>query len=170
VFLAEEMTMSVTTNWTDICEDPVLQELPYKIQTDKWGNIVMSPATNEHGMYQAKIVSLLSRFMSTGVIISECSVQTSEGVKVADVAWASDTFMQRNRGSNPFLEAPELCVEILSPSNTLQEMEEKKELYFARGAQEFWVCDRSGRMTFSQNTGVLPTSRLFGAFPLTFEI
>jgi Uma2 family endonuclease len=78
--------------------------------------------------------------------------------------------MQRNRGSNPFLEAPELCVEILSPSNTLQEMEEKKELYFARGTQEFWVCDRSGRMTFSQNTGVLPISRLFGAFPLTIEI
>ncbi len=32
-------------NWASICENPVLANLPYKIQTDKWGNIVMSPAT-----------------------------------------------------------------------------------------------------------------------------
>ena len=32
-------------NWASICENPVLANLPYKIQTDKWGNIVMSPAS-----------------------------------------------------------------------------------------------------------------------------
>lgn len=113
-------------SWAEICNDPVLKDLPFKIQTDKWGHIVMSPATNEHGMYQAKIVALLSRLLATGTVISECSVQTHEGVKVADVAWASDDFMRRNRGTTPFQEAPELCVEILSPSNTLTEMDEKK--------------------------------------------
>ena len=75
-------------SWAEICNDPVLKDLPFKIQTDKWGHIVMSPATNEHGMYQAKIVALLSRLLATGTVISECSVQTHEGVKVDDVAWA----------------------------------------------------------------------------------
>jgi len=152
-------------NWTEICVNPVLRELPFKIQTDKWGHIVMSPASNEHGMYQAKIVALLSRLLEKGAIITECSVQTREGVKVADVAWASDDFIARHRGENPFCEAPELCVEILSPSNTMMEMDEKKELYFARGAREFWICDKNGNLTFHKNTGAIHCSELAGTFP-----
>lgn len=152
-------------SWAEICCNSVLKDLPFKIQTDKWGHIVMSPATNEHGMYQARLVTLLSRLLNIGIIISECSIQTSEGVKVADVAWASDAFIQRNRGKNPFPEAPELCIEILSPSNMLAEMEEKKELYFARGAKEFWICDKNGNMLFHKNTGALEKSELVSPFP-----
>ena len=46
----------------------------------------MSPASNKHGINQAKIVALLSLLMETGTVIAECSVETSEGTKVADVA------------------------------------------------------------------------------------
>jgi Uma2 family endonuclease len=152
-------------SWTEICEDPQLRDLPYKIQTDKWGNIVMTPATNEHGIYQAKIVILISRIVEEGTLISECSIQTSEGVKVADVAWASAEFMQKNKGKNPFSEAPEICIEILSPSNPELEMTEKKELYFAHGAKEFWVCDQEGNMTFYKNIGPLKNSEIIASFP-----
>ena len=67
-------------NWASICENPLLANLPYKIQTDKWGNIVMSPASNKHGIYQAKIVVLLSRLMHIGTVIAECSVNVTVGV------------------------------------------------------------------------------------------
>jgi Uma2 family endonuclease len=154
-----------TMNWANICEDPILKDLPYKIETDKWGNIVMSPATNEHGIYQARIVVLISRLMDTGTIISECSVQTKEGVKVADVAWASDGFMERNKGKTPFGEAPEVCIEILSPSNTEMEMDEKKELYFARGTKEFWICDEEGNIKYYKNTGMINRSNIISDFP-----
>lgn len=157
-------------NWTNICEDTVLQNIPYKIQTDKWGNIVMSPATNEHGIYQAKIISIISNLTKTGIVISECSVQTREGVKVADVVWASDEYIARNMGNNPYLEAPEICVEILSPSNTKKEMDEKKELYFARGAKEFWLCDKQGNMEFYKNNGIIEHSSIIAAFPDKLEI
>ena len=157
-------------NWASICENPVLANLPYKIQTDKWGNIVMSPASNKHGIYQAKIVALLSRLMQTGTVIAECSVETSEGTKVADVAWASTLFIQNNKDMTPFVEAPELCVEILSPSNTIAEMDEKKELYFARGCKEFWVCDSAGTMKFYKNTGEMEHSLIFSEFPYLVEI
>ncbi|MEE4359719.1 MAG: Uma2 family endonuclease [Desulfococcaceae bacterium] len=152
-------------NWAAICENPLLKELPFKIQTDRWGNIIMSPATNEHGMYQAKIVAFLSRMAEKGTVISECSVQTKEGVKVADAAWASDEFISRNIGQTPFAEAPEICVEILSPSNSRAEMDEKKELYFARGAKEFWTCGRNGNLDFYKNTGWIPQSELIPGFP-----
>lgn len=157
-------------NWASICENPDLANLPYKIQTDKWGNIVMSPATNTHGIFQAKIITLLSRLMTSGTVISECSVQTSEGTKVADVAWASKQFILANKGSTPFMEAPEICVEILSPSNTKAEMNEKKELYFARGCQEFWLCGSDGTMQFYKNTGELARSLIFAEFPAVVEM
>ncbi len=156
--------------WTEICSDPLLNNLPYKIQTDQWGNIMMSPASNEHGILQAKIVALINRLMTSGTIIAECSVQTPQGVKVADVSWASDKFMQRNKGLNPFIEAPDICVEILSPSNTRAEMAEKKELYFARGAKEFWLCDADGQINFYTNTGTLNESLLIQDFPQNISL
>jgi Uma2 family endonuclease len=45
-------------------------------------------------------------------------------------------------------QAPEICVEVLSPRNRFSEMKDKKGLYFAAGAKEVWFCDRQGRMTF----------------------
>src|SRR5438132_13758080 len=47
-----------------------------------------------------------------------------------------------------FPQAPELCVEILSPSNTKAEIEEKTALYFDAGAREVWICSPSGTMQF----------------------
>lgn len=125
----------------------------------------MSPTGNEHGIYQAKIIALMSQLMDKGTLIAECSIQTSEGVKVADVAWATDEFMRNNQGNNPYAEAPEICVEILPPSNSELEMGEKKELYFARGAKEFWVCDKDGNIKFYKNTGLLEKSHIIEAFP-----
>jgi hypothetical protein len=37
--------------------------------------------------------------------------------------------------------SPELVIEVLSPSNTKREMQEKATLYLATGAQEFWIVD-----------------------------
>lgn len=48
-------------NWQDICNDPTLKDLPCKFETDRWGHIVMSPATNRHSQYQAMIAKLLDQ-------------------------------------------------------------------------------------------------------------
>ena len=108
--------------------------------------------------------------MQTGTVIAECSVETSEGTKVADVAWASTQFILTNKDMTPFVEAPEICIEILSPSNNAAEMDEKKELYFARGCKEFWVCDSEGNIKFYKYTGELEHSPIFSEFPHVVEI
>ncbi|MCI5118899.1 MAG: Uma2 family endonuclease [Candidatus Electrothrix sp. LOE1_4_5] len=56
--------------------------------------------------------------------------------------------------------APVLCVEVLSPSNTLTEMHYKKGLYFEKGAQEFWICDQSDQMSFYDRNGERNASQL----------
>ena len=51
--------------------------------------------------------------------------------------------------------APEICVEILSPSNTQPEINEKRALYFDAGATEVWICNLNGSMSFNFRVGNL---------------
>ncbi len=46
--------------WAEICEDKLLVTLPYRIESDRWGNVVMSPPPrSRHAEYQAEIAVLL---------------------------------------------------------------------------------------------------------------
>ena len=100
-----------------------------------------------------------------GEVITECSVETTDRTKVADVAWASDHFIKEHGMSTPFLKAPEICVEILSPSNTREEMIIKQQLYFEAGAKEVWECDQDGVMSFYTPTDTLDESAIVPTFP-----
>ena len=46
-------------------------------------------------------------------------------------------------------------------------MDEKRALYLAAGAKEFWLCDESGRMTFFSDKGQIKRSKLCPKFPAT---
>ena len=104
--------------WSEVIDNPLLQNLPFKIELNKFGKLLMSPASNSHGRFQGRIAGALWQRQPEGEVITECSIQTSEGVKVADVAWASAAFIAEFGYATPYLKAPELCVEIVSPSNS----------------------------------------------------
>lgn len=157
-------------NWQAICDNPLFRDMPFKFETNRWGKIVMSPASNRHLLCRGLITRLLDRLLADGEAIPECSIQTADGVKVVDVAWASSDFLRRHGVANPYPEAPEIVIEILSPSNTLAEMEEKKELYFAREAREFWICEEDGGMRFYNNHAQLVASALAPGFPGQLEL
>ncbi|MEW6039542.1 MAG: Uma2 family endonuclease [Pseudomonadota bacterium] len=157
-------------NWQEICENPLFKNLPFKFETDRWGHIVMSPASNRHGLFQVAITEWLLKLAPGYRPITECGIQTSDGVRVADVALASTEFLRRHHDANPYPESPEIVVEIPSPSNGIAEMEEKKELYFARGAHEFWICDQDGGMRFYNNHARLEHSALVPDFPDRVEL
>lgn len=138
----------VTLTWEEITADPALRDLPYKIETNRYNKIIMSPASAWHGNYEFEIGKLLDRLLPDGKVITEAPVKTGEGVRVADVAWISRERWQPQRRASTLSVAPEICVEILSPSNCREEMLEKMTLYYAKGAQEVWLCDEEGRLEF----------------------
>jgi Uma2 family endonuclease len=140
--------------WSDVLADKSLSDLTYKIELNEYGNIIMSPATNLHGYYQSELAFLLRSLLPKGKVITECSVQTLKGVKVADVVWCSFEFLQRHSlQETPFQNAPELCIEIVSPSNSRKEMLEKIELYLQQGAIEVWLITINGTIEFFNTTG-----------------
>ncbi|MCI0665345.1 MAG: Uma2 family endonuclease, partial [Acidobacteria bacterium] len=78
--------------WDEVISNPMLRNLPFKIELNRFGQIVMSPASNKHGRLRAEIGFELRHGKKEGGIIFGCSIDTMDGVKVADVAWASDDF------------------------------------------------------------------------------
>jgi Uma2 family endonuclease len=158
-------------SWADICADKSLQDLPYKIETNRLDQIVMSPASSWHSNFQGEIVYLLKKLMGSGHVLTEAAIDTTDGIKVADAAWISRARFLPHRRSITLPIAPEICVEVVSPGNREYEMVSKTQLFFAQGAQEVWLCDDEGRMTFFLHdvAGTSPASRLCPDFPLQIE-
>ena len=146
--------------WANVVNNPLLENLPFKIELNKWGKIIMSPASNNHGRLQFEIGSFIDKHKGDGKIIMECSIETSDGVKVADVAWASDEFIAKYKYDTPYKKAPEICVEITSPSNFKGEIEEKIQLYLAKGALEVWIVDNEGKIKYFSYEGELECSKV----------
>jgi Uma2 family endonuclease len=151
--------------WRDLCLDPRFQDLPYKIELNGRGQIIMSPTRNFHGFFAFKIGSLMEKHLPDGEVIMECAVETADGTKEADAAWVS-----RNRWAVIQAEysssiAPEICAEVMSRSNTRQEMMQKKDLYLGAGAREYWLCHEDGKLEFFDSSGQLQCSKMCPKFP-----
>jgi Uma2 family endonuclease len=147
----------VTARWQDVLRDKSLRDLPFKIETNRSGQIVMSPAKNIHGRYQVAMARLLEERLG-GKAITECSVATPEGVKVADVAWAAAQFFDEHGYRDPYDVAPTICVEIKSPSNARAELLAKVRLYLDAGAKEVWLVAEDGGVSFHDASGQITRS------------
>jgi Uma2 family endonuclease len=154
--------------WAEVLADRSLDKIQTRIETDRFGRIVMSgPASPRHGRFQSKIGSLLSKLLPDGEVITECPISTAEGVRAADVAWASAE-QWKNLGDRVcFTEAPEICVEeVISPGNDEDEIREKAKFYFNAGAREVWICGAFGQITFFAPASTpIPRSRICPEFP-----
>ena len=126
--------------WGELCRDPSLDDLPYKIELNAWGKIEMSPASNRHGRLQMAIGAEFMRQLPNGVAISECSVLTRIGIRVPDVVWASADFMAAYRGNHPLharagdLRGNHFCLERAG-----RDRREKAARISAAGAVEVWL-------------------------------
>ncbi len=135
--------------WQEIVRDPVLQGLPYKIETNARGQLVLSPHKNRHSKLQTALFLLLQKHASEGLISVEFALATPHGVKAPDVVWMSpEREREMSETGDPATLAPEICVEIMSASNTMEELADKRALYREIGAEEVWVVDEDGTIRF----------------------
>ena len=126
--------------WEEMQRDPSLQDLPYKIELNSWGKVEMSPASNRHGRLQAFIAAEFLRQLPDGVAISECS---RIGIRV-----------------------PEICVEIISPSNVQAEIDERTNAYLEAGALEVRLVAEAGSIRYFDARGEKAAS----SFPVALHL
>jgi Uma2 family endonuclease len=157
---------SLALRWAEVCADPTLADLPYKVELNAFGTIEMSPANNRHARLQGRIAHELARQLPHGDVLTECPILTDIGVRVPDVAWASNEFIARHGETTPFPQAPEICVEIRSPSNAQAEMAMKVRAYLDAGAHEVWVVSEDGDLAIHDAGGARAASR----YPVTLTL
>lgn len=131
----------------------------------------MAPITGSRSIQMAELAMRLRDTLPAGRCIFSAPVQTTDGVKVADVGWFTMERLKPIRRETVYPIAPEICVEVLSRSNSREEMIDKMKLYFAAGASEVWLCGEEGEMEFFTSAIPQPVARslLCPEFPVKLD-
>lgn len=133
--------------WHEVVTDPTLRDCPHKVETNERGQLILTPHSNRHSDLQTRLFLPLREHAPKGHVAVEYALATPEGVKVPGVVWMSpDRRAEMRDTGDPSTLAPELCVEIMSRSNTEDELREKWALYREIGAEEVWIVDADGRI------------------------
>jgi Uma2 family endonuclease len=143
--------------WDAVLRDPVLRESPYRIELNRWGTIEMTPVKPFHSRVSQRLATFLEDALG-GEAFTELAIALPAGLRVPDVAWCSPAFLTRHAdefepASLALSEAPELCVEVMSESNSLGEIREKCDAYLAAGAIEAWIVMPDLRIRYFDKDG-----------------
>jgi Uma2 family endonuclease len=86
---------------------------------------------------------------------------------VADVAFMSHEQLVRINPDDNLFGVPEIVIEVLSPSNTTTQMDERKSICLDNGGREFWVVDpKRNTVKVSKPNEVPKTYRAGDQIPL----
>ena len=107
-----------------------------------------APAGHRHGLVESIIAARLFAFLRENTlgraVCGEVGVyirREPDTVRAADVAFISHERYAQVRSDSYLDVAPELVVEILSPSDRWSDLQEKLGDYFAAGVQIVWLVD-----------------------------
>ncbi|HEV2492228.1 MAG TPA: Uma2 family endonuclease [Terriglobia bacterium] len=103
--------------------------------------VAMSPGMLPDNLIRDTLLVILKTFVAPrklGTVVSEQAFQLSERtVRVPDVALVQPG--RQLATERPIEGAPDLAVEVVSPTNTAREMDQRVSDYFAAGCRRVWV-------------------------------
>ena len=122
------------------------------------GKIVfMSPTGFPHGNYEGNFYEQLKAYArqkkSGKVVVGEVGIYVQrdpDTIRAADVVYVSNERLAQRRKTSGYLDvAPELIVEILSPDDRWQEVNQKMREYFAIGVNLVWVVEPASKTVYA---------------------
>jgi Uma2 family endonuclease len=134
------------------------------------GELVRVPPPKfKHSIIQSRMVQLIASVCPPGgFVTTELGFRAlPEGeYRTADVAYISPARFAVAKGADYFQGAPDMVIEVLSPSNTKAEMRERA-VCLANGCLQFWVLDEVKRLvTVSTPDGSVTVYRSGQVIPL----
>jgi len=75
--------MKCQEHWDEIVRDPSLKDLPYKVETNEHGQIILSPDKNVHSDLQLEVAVLLRTLKPDGKASVEFAIATEKGESVS---------------------------------------------------------------------------------------
>ena len=97
----------------------------------------------KHTLVQIQLEKLLEQAIPEMFVAVEFPFRAlpEHELRVADVAMVSRDRIKQTDPEDNLHGAPDLVVEVLSPSNTVAEINDKEKLCLENGSKEFWVVD-----------------------------
>jgi Uma2 family endonuclease len=132
----------LTARYEALIDDPRYSNVQGRLELNAWGQIIMTPPADVwHYRLSARLARLLVAALGGEAFQEGAVVCEGFGTLIADVVWCSPAFLAAHARERVLQRAPEICVEVLSPSNSTKEIDEKTRCYLAAGAAEVWVVD-----------------------------
>ncbi len=143
--------------WNELAADP---ESPDRFELNQFGELIVSPKpTTRHQATTSEVAYQLAAQLGPRAL-TEASVLTDRGVRVPDVVWMTPERWAECKDQTPLQLAPDVCVEVLSPSNTREELAMKVGAYLRGGAREAIVVGLKGEVEFFGPEGKREASAL----------
>ena len=104
---------------------------------------VTRPSFKHHRTQRTLRILLQAAAGDSGIVETEVAFRAvaEYELRVADVAYVSRERWDSIDPDDNLAGAPDLVIEVLSPSNTATELYDKEKLCLEHGAREFWVVD-----------------------------
>ena len=150
----------LTARYEELIEDPRYSNIPGRLELNAWGQIIMTPPAD---FWHYRVAARLGRLLMAspgGESIQEGAVAVEgAGTLIADVVWCSSEFLAAHGHERILQRAPEICIEVLSRSNSTKEIDDKRQAYLAAGAKEVWIVDPEGEtIAFHRPEGLRASS------------
>ena len=121
----------------------------------------MTPASGAHGLVTGRLFLALGQHVQThglGELFTEATGfqlrRDPDTVRCSDIAFVRAERLPPEGLGPGFLElAPDLAVEVVSPSDTVSELGEKVEEYARAGVRAIWVVDPTNRTVTTHEAG-----------------
>jgi Uma2 family endonuclease len=153
--------------WRALAADP---DSPDHFELDQFGELILSPKPTTGHQRVASAIARIITARCGGEGVTEVSVLTDRGVRVPDVVWMPAERWAACKDQSPLEIVPDVCVEVLSPSNTRQEIEMKIGAYLRGGAREVIVVGLKGEIEIFGPQGRREASELGIALALPPEL
>jgi Uma2 family endonuclease len=147
----------LSARWAELAADP---NAPDYYELNEYGELILTPRpTNRHQRVAQTVARQLTEQLGMEAV-TEVSVLTDKGIRVPDVVWMPEASWAASVDQTPLLKVPDVCVEVLSPSNTREEISMKVAAYLRGGAREVLVVELSGAVSIFGPEGARQTSAL----------
>ena len=153
--------------WNELAADA---ESPDYFELNEFGELIKSPKPTTGHQRVASAVGRALVSQPGGEAVTEVSVVTDRGIRVPDVVWMSSERWGECKGQTPLQVVPDLCVEVLSPGNTREEIAMKVSAYLRGGAREVIVVGLKGEVELFGPDGKRESSALGVSLALPPEL
>ncbi len=148
---------ALVRRWTGLGAEP---DGPDRYELNEFGELILSPPPTTTHQRVGRAVGRLLEAQLGPEAVSEVAVYTDRGIRVPDVVWMAPERWALCKSQTPLQTVPDICVEVVSPGNTREEILMKIGAYLRGGAREAIVVGLKGEVEHFGPAGRLEASAL----------